>query len=126
LSQAASHAPQCFTSLLTSTHEPPHWVSPGRHAHAPASQYCAPPQDAPHAPQLVGLVDRLTQAFPQVSASVHAHTPWSHDEPVPHEVLQLPQNFGSASVSTQLPLQIVLPAGQTHAPDWHASPAAHL
>jgi len=126
LSQAAPHAPQCLTSLVTSTHEVSQRVSPGRQAHVPSPQNSATPQLAPQAPQLVGLVSRLTQALPQVSAPVQSQAPWEQVEPVPHAVLQLPQNLGSLSVSTQLPLHTVLPAGQAHAPDWQLSPGAHL
>lgn len=75
LLHSAPQAPQCCALLVTSTQAPAQSVRPERHAQAPASQSSAPSQLAPQAPQLVGLVCKLTQALPQVSAPVHAHTP---------------------------------------------------
>jgi hypothetical protein len=51
-----------------------------------------------------------------------------HARPGGHACPQVPQFDGSWAVSTQAPLQFVVPAGQigTHWPAWQAMPGAQL
>ena len=72
-----------------------------------------PPVHAvPHAPQLAWSALRFTQRFPHLVNPVgHAiwHAPAEHIRPGPHALLHAPQLAGSTWVSTQTPLQLVLP-----------------
>jgi hypothetical protein len=76
-------------------------------------------QALPHAPQLVALPCKSTQALPQsVSRVAHAepHLPPAHTWPVGQAIPHAPQFLVSFCVSMHAPLQLVLPAAQAHAP----------
>jgi hypothetical protein len=55
------------------------------------------------------------QPFEQL-AWVHVHWPATHSWPEAQALPQLPQFCKSVEVLTQLPLQSVVPVGQTHCP----------
>jgi hypothetical protein len=118
------HWPQLLVSVDRSTHCPLHDVKPGSQAQVPPLQYWAVWQAWPHWPQLVGLLVVSTQDWPQV-VPAHVHWPFTHESPCAHWFWQPPQKRGSLVVSTQLPLQLVLPAGHTHAPETQLSPGPH-
>src|SRR5512140_96905 len=81
----------------------------------------------PQPPQFALSVCSSTQApLHDVWPGPHVpvHPPLEHSWPGAHALPHLPQLFGSASVSTHLPLQLVCPVGQPHLPLAHAVPPA--
>jgi hypothetical protein len=54
------------------------------------------------------------------------HTLALHTRPLEHTVPQPPQLEGSVVVSTQAPLQYVLPGAQPHTPCWQLRPPAQM
>jgi hypothetical protein len=118
--QTLPHAPQLALSVCSFTHALPHWVrlAPGvqNGAHAPCEQRAPPaavaPQTFPQAPQLVGLEARSAH-WPLQSVgrapAVHPHAPFTHCCPPVHARPQAPQLPALVVVSTQAPLQLVVP-----------------
>ena len=68
----------------------------------------------PHAPQLFGSLPVFTQLLllQLLSPLRHWHEPLLQVDGPPHEVVQLPQCDVSELVFTQIPPQLVNPAGQ--------------
>lgn len=58
LAQRVPQAPQLFTSVAVSTHDPLHTENLAGHTHAPASQKNGDAHRFPHAPQLNCCVRR--------------------------------------------------------------------
>ncbi len=112
--QAAPHAPQLLTSVLTLVQPVEHIVLPGPHAQTPLTQTADPPQECPHAPQLDGSFARLTQADPQSvlpPAQTSEHCPDAQVCPPPHAFPHKPQFPGSfARFTHELPQSVDPPA----------------
>jgi hypothetical protein len=106
-----------FGSVDVSTQVPPHETSGVTHWQEPDKHAVPPPQAWPHEPQLALSELRSThpplQALRGVVQEV-VHTPELHTWLLLHAVVQLPQWFGSAVVSTQALPQTMLPAGHVH------------
>jgi hypothetical protein len=131
-------APQYVRSLLGSTQTPPQLTWPLAHEtwHAPLLHTLPAPQATPQAPQLRRSFWKLTQIFgpasppqvPRPALHVRPHVPAEHTWPVAHLVSQAPQLAGSACVSLQLLLQLVVPPPQfaAHAPFEQTSPVAQV
>jgi hypothetical protein len=123
-SQEWPQLPQCFGSISTFVHAPPHSVSPFPHAQAPASQTWPAVQAWVHDPQLFTFVSTSTQAPLQTLSALlgQAHMLFSHWTLAGHTWLQLPQCCGLEVVSTHTPPQACSPdVGQTHLPDSQAA-----
>jgi hypothetical protein len=75
-------------------------------------------QTLPHAPQLVALVLRSTQALPHIVSGVQTirHRPAEQNSPAAHALPQAPQFARSEATSTQAAPQAVRPAGHAHRP----------
>jgi hypothetical protein len=84
--QRVPHPPQCWVSVLVSTHAPPQFVVPLGHWQMPLEQVLPVGHVWPQVPQLRGSVCRLTQAPLQVSGAVpgHMHVPPEHVALVSH------------------------------------------
>lgn len=82
------------------------------HEHVPPLQSCPDGHAWPHDPQLFASVEVFVHAEPHAVSPV-GQTHWleTHDAPVGHVVVQLPQWLGSVDVVTHVPLQFVLPDG---------------
>ena len=148
--QALPHAPQFASfdvvstqALLQSVRVPPHVA-----AHPPALHTCVDVHTsdgfvAPHAPQLVGLLDVSTQTPPQsVNGGTcvgQAQTPLAQTNPLGQTWPQDPQLFGSSVKRTHWPPQETLPFDTdasvlfcpeqppaTQAPPEQTSPLAHF
>jgi len=119
------HWPQLLRSLDRSTQVPLQAVKPGRQAQVPPLQTWVLSQAWPQVPQLVGLVAVLTQALPLQVVPAQVHWPLTQESPCGQALPQLPQARGSLVVSTQRPLQLVLPVGQTHWPERQLCPGLH-
>jgi hypothetical protein len=119
-SQTLPQLPQLFLSTLVFVQLPrpastsPHiWKPPGQ-AHIELIQISPAPHCFPHAPQLAGLFVTLVQTggMPQsVVFAGHAQAPPMQTVPPVQAMPHPPQLFGSVFVSTQAPVQSVVPAG---------------
>ena len=111
------HPPQFAPSVLTSTHEFPHAVSPDAHfeTHLPCEQSSLLLHGAPHWPQFAPS-EPVSEHFPlhEIFPSGHWHTPSLHVAPLSHATPHPPQLFGSVLRSMQTPAQNVRPF-------WHES-----
>lgn len=135
--------PQCCESDWVSTHAPEHllYVALQVTSHAPVvpvllqtgEPFATPAQEAPHLPQFIRSLPRLTQvplqsAKPELQATPHLPAPHAGAPllAVGHAAPQLPQFWGSEATATQEPLQLLCATGQVNlqAPPEHASPTA--
>jgi hypothetical protein len=110
--------PQLLTLLAVSRHAPSHTIEPMAQRQIPAEQVCPIGHAVPHAPQLVALPCKSTQALPHsVRRAAHEppHLPAAQACPVAHAVPHAPQFLASFAVSTHAPLQLVVPAEHAHA-----------
>jgi hypothetical protein len=115
--------PQLFLSCFVFTHVPlpasapasaPHISNPPGHAQLEALQIIPWLHFVPHAPQLAGLLVVLvhTGGIPQfIVLGGQAQTPMLHTAPPVQASPHPPQLFTSVIVSTQAPVQFVVPAG---------------
>jgi len=79
----------------------------------------------PHAPQLLGSVERLTQDPLQFVSPVWqltVHLPLEHTSPAGQTLPHVPQFDGSTSVAVHVVPHSVWLAGHWHAPETHAWP----
>jgi hypothetical protein len=96
--------------------------------HAPDEHVWPLGQAMPQAPQLLGLVDVLTQAEPHTVEPVgQLHCPDVHMPPDLQATPQAPQLLGSLVVLTHVPLQLICPPEhwEIHVPDEHVWPLGH-
>jgi hypothetical protein len=113
--QRVLQSPQLFLSVERSTHAFPHCASPSAQPaeHVPLLQTCPIVHWLPHAPQLRGLVCKLSQTpdgfigpgppppMHTVSPAGHPHTPFVHVAPVGQIMPHPPHARTFVSVSTQ-------------------------
>jgi hypothetical protein len=120
-SQTLPQVPQFVLSTLVLVHVPwpasttPHIPKPAGQPHIEFVQTCPRLQVFPHPPQLAGLFVMLVQTggVPQRLVLVgHTQTPPVQTLPPVQAIPQPPQLFGSSFVSTQAPVQFVVPFGQ--------------
>ena len=128
----ATHvAPQCVSSVEVLAHVPSGQSTCGAMhdvLHAEPVQTCPVGHTWPHVPQLSLSVAVSVQVEPhKVVEPVQMQLPPLHDVPPVHGLPQPPQFFGSLSMSTHDPLQLILVPEHVapHADDSHTSPEAH-
>jgi hypothetical protein len=93
LVHCAFAVPQWFGSVLGSTHAPPTIMRGAAHVHVLATQLAPPGQRMPQLPQWAADVVVSTQPLPPQSIVPvgHAHCPDTHDAPIGHALLHVPQ-----------------------------------
>jgi hypothetical protein len=139
--QRLPHVPQFAALTWRSTHcsfpmKSVHIESPVGQMQVPLEQLPPAAQALPQLPQSALLVSRFTQTImvpiippPVQSVRPVAHpavqVPPTHEFPDPQPLPHEPQLRGSVSVSVQVPLQLVSPPPQTHAPFVQLAPVPH-
>jgi hypothetical protein len=120
-SQTLPQLPQFFLSTLVFVQTPwpastsPHMLNPPGQPHIEFMQMSPAPQVLPHPPQFAGLLVMLVQTGGMPHRLVfigQVQTPALHTVPPVQAIPQPPQLFGSVFVSTQAPVQFVVPAAQ--------------
>ncbi len=135
--QTAPHWPQFLASLVVSTQAFAQfvWPAPQTTVHAPATHDFPAGHAVPQVPQLPGSESRRTQALPhgeKGAAQVMPHRlPWQTAPPLGgtgHALPQPPQLPAFEVVSTQAPLQEMVPVGHRsrHWPPEQALFAPHF
>jgi hypothetical protein len=98
LSHELPHVPQLKKSFFGLVQVPPHWVRPGRHAHAPVMQAWVAPHAWPQVPQLVGELWRFAHSVGLHCMPPQEHWLFTHASPTAQALLQAPQFSGSVTV----------------------------
>ena len=116
--QTAPQAPQFAASCDTSMHAPPHSIWPGAQAHVPFAQIMVGGHTFPQVPQFWGWLLRFTHAPLQfVSFDRHALAQLPLEQTSSPQVFpHLPQLSWSVASTTQTPLQLTWPLGQSLPP----------
>jgi hypothetical protein len=119
-SQTLPQLPQFFSSILVFVQLPrpastsPHIPNPPGQPHIEFMQISPAPHVFPHPPQFAGLLVMFVQTggMPHKVVFIgHVQTPALHTVPPVQAIPHPPQLFESVFVSTQAPVQFVVPAG---------------